>query len=283
MEVDDPLDRLFGEAAGSIADVPIYAAGDVARFGELFAAAPSIEDFLRAHRGVTQVHDYAPDGSVTHHPVDADGAVAAYRAGAAMDARDIQAWCAPARAWLVALEAALGLASGEGHPYCHAFIGAAGAGAEKHFDNREVFVLQLVGRKRWLLAPNRAWPQPLMPHSAGAPPHPYNRKAPAAALADRAMPVDAEERLMEPGSVLFVPRGYWHATRAIEPSLSLSFGVRRPTRVERFVERLRQELARDPAWRAPALDLTRASTSTATGFARPLYAALATLRSREDP
>lgn len=278
MEVDAPLERLFGAAGAAIAEAPVYAAGALHRFGELSAPATSIDAFLRAHRGVIQLHDYAADGSVTHRPVDAAAAVAAFHAGAAMDARDIQTWFAPARAWLAALEAALGLASGEGSPYCHAFVAAPGAGAEKHFDNREVVVLQLLGRKQWLLAPNPAWPHPLMPHSAGAPPHPYNRKAPAAVLADRAMPADAEERIMDPGAALFVPRGYWHATRALEPSLSFSFGVRCPTRVERFVERLRRELATDPAWRAPALDIAREQAPDAAAFSKALYAALSTLR-----
>jgi 50S ribosomal protein L16 3-hydroxylase len=133
--------------------------------------------------------------------------------------------------------------------------------------------VQLAGRKRWELAANTALPYPLSPHVAGGPVHALNQHA-AAALADREMPADTITHVLEPGAALFVPRGMWHRTHALDDSLSLSFGLRAPSRAEQLLEALGDELGRDPAWRAPAFDPARLPRATIDA----LRAAVARLR-----
>ncbi|MFG2140150.1 cupin domain-containing protein [Streptomyces sp. NPDC048650] len=97
-----------------------------------------------------------------------------------------------------------------------AWPGAEGFGP--HRDDHDVFVLQVAGHKRWHLHGRAAGPV-------------------GAALADRSGragqecpgPLEADV-LLEPGQVLYVPRGWWHGTRTeTAPSLHLTLGVWRPT------------------------------------------------------
>jgi 50S ribosomal protein L16 3-hydroxylase len=54
---------------------------------------------------------------------------------------------------------------------------------------------------------------------------------------------------MEPGCVLFVPRGYWHETTTEEDSLSLNFTFSQPTWADVFTKSLQELLLRSPEWR----------------------------------
>lgn len=211
--------------------------------------------FLAAYPGVAWQHAAGADGSYDHETsLDAASAVARFHAGAMFDVRDIQTWLPSVRAWLAQLTDQLALGAAARASYCHAFVCPSGSGVPKHFDNREVIVVQLVGRKRWQLAANPIIEHPLAPHVVGGPVHALNRHV-ARELEDPAMH-DATTHVLEPGAVLFVPRGTWHRTHALDDSLSFSFGFRVPSRVEALVAAAAQALARDPAWCAPAYDVT---------------------------
>src|SRR3546814_1181467 len=56
---------------------------------------------------------------------------------------------------------------------------------------------------------------------------------------------------MQPGSVLFLPRGTWHRTEALEPSLSLSIVVRPPVLADALLDWLQPWLLGDARWRLP--------------------------------
>lgn len=84
-------------------------------------------------------------------------------------------------------------------------------GFDLHWDDHDVFALQLSGSKRWQLHhPTRQWPlqtdvEDNIPPGAESVP----------------MLVD-----LSPGDVLYVPHGWWHfASPLEEPSLHLTFGV----------------------------------------------------------
>lgn len=274
--LDVPVERFLAEYWPA---QPLHAIGPIERLTEL-ATHPAVSDipsFIRAHSGARQLHVRMPDGTVRHESAGAEEAVAQYHAGLVMDLRDIQRWFPPALAWMTALAAELSAGAG----YCHAFISPAGTGVAKHFDNREVFAVQILGRKRWRVARNDAWPMPLMPHAAGGSVHPLNQHAPAAALAELEMPADAVCHVLEPGSVMFVPRGYWHDTDTLEDSLSFSFGVRTASRIETFVDRVTTELAREPGWRRTACDLRTRPAGTEV-FVAALQQTLADLRDRSS-
>lgn len=282
------LARLFGAGtslAGAAASRPLACAGSTARRDDLIPALvpdPSLHDpvaFLRAHRGVAWLHEVGADGGYDHDTsVDVEAAVERFRAGTMMDLRHVQTWIPAVRAWLDELAAELGLSGVEHGGYCHAFVCPAGSGVPKHFDNRDVIVVQLVGRKRWELADNPALVHPLAAHVVGGPVHALNRHAPAEALAAPALPASAVTHVLEPGAALFVPRGTWHRTHALEASLSLSFGFRAPSRLEQAIAAAVAELGRDPAWRAPAYDVTRAGGDEVVAFVRAMRAAIARLR-----
>lgn len=279
------LELLFGDRfmAESWPGSPRHFAGPLERLVEL-AAEPAIRDipaFLAAHEGVIQLHTRTPAGAAAHRPIVREDAMSHFAEGSAMDLRNVERWFLPAQRWIVQLRAELSLehipASASA---CQAFVSPAGTRVAKHFDNREVFAIQLVGRKRWRIARNDALPMPLMPHNVGNQVHMFNASAPATTLASPEMPADATEIVLEPGATLFVPRGYWHDTLALEDSLSLSLAVRAPTWVELFADRVKDELGRSPRWRASAFDL-RARQSTAEELGRALKHAIAELQATD--
>jgi hypothetical protein len=89
-------------------------------------------------------------------------------------------------------------------------------GFDLHWDHHDTLILQIAGRKHWrVLEPTRL--HPLRRDVVVAPPPP----------ADTAPVWDG---LLEAGSVLYMPRGWWHvATPIDEPSLHLTLGLCHPT------------------------------------------------------
>src|SRR5262249_52899652 len=66
------------------------------------------------------------------------------------------------------------------------------------------------------------------------------------------MPKSAQTIELKPGSMLFVPRGYWHSTEAQGEALALNFTFTAPTWIDLFTMALRSRLALSPAWRETA-------------------------------
>jgi lysine-specific demethylase/histidyl-hydroxylase NO66 len=97
------------------------------------------------------------------------------------------------------------------HPVqANAYITPPGArGLGVHFDTHDVFVLQVAGRKHWVVhAPVVEWPMPAQKH-----------------------PVEAEDEalldiVLAPGDFLYVPRGFLHAATSLdEVSAHLTIGI----------------------------------------------------------
>lgn len=104
-----------------------------------------------------------------------------------------------------------------------------------HYDAEEVFVLQTFGSKEWLLRKNTVHPWPLM------------ESLPAdMAYEKEIMPL--QRCSLKAGDWLYIPSGYWHATRATEESISLSVGIAAQSGID-FFDSLRDELLRDLRWR----------------------------------
>lgn len=90
-----------------------------------------------------------------------------------------------------------------------------GKGTAAHFDQNINFVLQLQGTKTWWLAPNTHVENPTQRFTIGQPLDPE-----LASYVEREMPSEMPGLLegnclkvvLRPGSMLFVPRGYWHRT-----------------------------------------------------------------------
>ena len=149
--------------------------------------------------------------------------------------------------WVHALERDLSLPRGTMRP--SAFFSAKGKGARMHFDNTESLVVQVRGRKVWRIARNDAVPYPPVNYLEGEPLPPE-----LAALVKRQLkaPKPVRRVVLEPGHVLFLPRGWWHATETLEDSLHLDLLMAVPTWADLLRGEVEQVFARAPHWRTPA-------------------------------
>ncbi len=114
-------------------------------------------------------------------------------------------------------------------------------GFASHYDLHDVFAVQCVGRKTWRLYANRA-ENPLAPLASGGPE--------AQAIIDAAKGPCTATVVMNPGDVLYLPRGVYHDALATEgASLHVTFAVAPLTGM--IVPKLLEAAAlRDPLLRA---------------------------------
>jgi len=151
--------------------------------------------------------------------------------------------------FLRALEAELGLEETS----CHITVWASPRedGASTHFDGEDVISVQLSGTKQFEVAPMREYACPYGPQFG-----------PGGAAFDEMYPqleqgfpdpdcADFQSIKMTPGSVLFLPRGTWHRTRAEQDSFAISIGIRPPCAVDALLDQLKYLLLQDPEWRRP--------------------------------
>lgn len=85
-----------------------------------------------------------------------------------------------------------------------------------HWDDHDVFIFQVGGRKHWkIYGPTREAPC-------------YKDVESPPALSGDVQPYF--DQVIEPGQILYVPRGHWHDVLGInEPSLHLTLGITHPT------------------------------------------------------
>ena len=144
-------------------------------------------------------------------PSSVDEAMALFRDGWSLVLRH----CEHSDAGLRELAASVG-AENEGDVTIHIFATPAGFHSFGwHYDCEDVFIVQASGQKEYFLRANTVNPQPIL----GAMPRDmqYERET-SPAMAS----------LLVAGDCLYIPRGWWHAARALEASLSLSIGVLSP-------------------------------------------------------
>ena len=152
--------------------------------------------------------------------------------------------------WLLKIRSDLRI-SAQTYSRCLVYARPDGKGTAPHFDQNINFVLQIHGTKIWRLAPNNHLANPLTRHTMGAKPNDelasyLNEKLPLK------MPKSAQTIELKPGSMLFVPRGYWHSTEAHGEALALNFTFTAPTWIDLFTSALRSRLALSPEWRETA-------------------------------
>lgn len=121
------------------------------------------------------------------------------------------------------------------------------SGLGPHFDNPELFVVQLHGQKRWRFhRPDVEHPQRGLMDEGRA------------LLEGRTDP--AGEVVLEPGDAFFLPQGWWHeAVAAGGPSAHATIGVTRPTAHEAVERLVRWGRWSDPGLRAPVDDSWRSA------------------------
>ncbi|BBH71249.1 hypothetical protein ACTI_79340 [Actinoplanes sp. OR16] len=116
----------------------------------------------------------------------------------------------------------------------------ASQGFSTHYDTHDVFVLQINGTKRWYVHPP-VLPDPLENQQWGG----VADEVAATAAGEPALDV-----VLEPGDVLYLPRGWLHSARALGGrSLHVTIGVRGLTRYA-LAEELLAHAMEDPRLRA---------------------------------
>lgn len=152
--------------------------------------------------------------------------------------------------WLEKIRADLGLSS-QTYSRCLIYATPDGKGTAPHFDQNINFVLQIHGTKIWKLAPNEHVANPLTRHTMGTKPDDEMSDYLDEELPTK-MPKSTQTVELKPGSMLFVPRGYWHSTEALGEALALNFTFTAPTWIDIFTTALRSRLALSPEWRETA-------------------------------
>jgi 50S ribosomal protein L16 3-hydroxylase len=152
--------------------------------------------------------------------------------------------------WLETIRKNLGLPAMT-YGRCLIYATPDGKGTAPHFDHNINFVIQVRGTKVWTLSPNHHVVAPMNRHTMGLDVDPE-----LATYTDlpmpTSMPSDTISVELKPGSVLFVPRGFWHATEAQGDALSLNFTFTAPTWIDLFTAALRSRLVMSPHWRQTA-------------------------------
>jgi 50S ribosomal protein L16 3-hydroxylase len=238
--------------ASVVADRPfvVHDLGPTVRALTELPLLASLEALLGAWPNPVQVH--LPDVADEANAIDVSPADARklFASGMGLLFNDVHTAAPVLADWLAAVRADLGV-SALSHGRCLVYATPAGKGTAPHFDQNMNFVLQLHGTKTWWLAANDHAPRPLTRHTMGLPLDPELATY-ARAPMPRRMPADRQEVVLTPGSLLFVPRGVWHATRADSDALSLNFTYTAPTWLDLLLAALRSRLAMSPDWRATA-------------------------------
>jgi len=124
------------------------------------------------------------------------------------------------------------------------FFTPADGGAVPHFDKNENFTIQLSGAKRWQVGETPMVPATPDSYTLGSLVTPALAPLLAEASRPPERPVD-----LTPGSLLYVPRGTVHHTRAGEPSWSLNLSYCPATWLDLLRVGLQEQLAASPRWR----------------------------------
>ena len=122
-------------------------------------------------------------------------------------------------------------------------------GTRLHFDANANFIIQISGSKKWKIIKNNSVNYPTERFTTGSVEMPMalEKQCHAELLTD--LPDDATEYIMTPGTVLFVPRGYWHETTTDQDSLSLNFTFSQPSWADVFSKSIHEVLLSSPEWR----------------------------------
>lgn len=146
------------------------------------------------------------------------------------------------RTWPPLVRFASALAAQLGHPVqVNAYITPPqNQGFAAHYDNHDVFVLQVVGGKRWTIH------EPVLRDPS--PEHKWEQHR--AEVAARAAETPVLDTVLETGDALYLPRGYLHSAAALgELSIHLTVGVHPVTRAT-LLRELLDSTSTDPALRA---------------------------------
>lgn len=266
---------------------PVVAHGPVSRFGEVarerHLKSPMLA--IEASHGETVLGYFTlADGRRHQAFFTKESAKEMFKGGVTLDSSHVHTTLDSVGKMAMSIKDELGLTLDQ--LICDAIVSPRGDSVPKHFDGIETLTVQLTGKKRWKIAP---CPEAAFPYHSAFPGLDRNWRDgedPYGLLPktlSKAMPKGARTVMMRPGSVCFLPRGWWHETEALEPSISLSFVLRTPTIADAVISALTGELFDQPAWRRPMPVATRAHRRDARRAAAALLADGAKILGALDP
>jgi len=196
-----------------------------------------------------QVQAHLPDAKDESSAVDlnAKDAKKLFSNGMGLLFNNVQNFLPELMPWLQGIQKDLGLPHST-FARCIVYATPDGKGTAAHFDQNINFVLQLQGTKKWKIAANRSVENPMQRFTIGQPLDPELAAYTQVPMPAK-MPLDFEEVTLRPGSLLFVPRGFWHSTEAQGEALALNFTFSQPTWIDLFTMALRSRLSLSPEWR----------------------------------
>lgn len=234
--------------------------GPLERLGELGTRAvfDDATSIIGAAREGEQIYYYTRDsrGAPEQRACTHDAAARAYENGHSVEF-DFSA-CDPVTAeWCDALCRELRISAPQ--TFAEIVLSPGGKALPKHFDSVEVLIVQLRGEKRWLVAPNEQVAYPPIGYIPGFGSDLRDTMMARADIPDYSklgftteMPADSRVIDMRPGSVLFLPRGWWHQTEVDAPSTSLSVVLSMKTMAELLGDVVKRTTRRLDHWRRPA-------------------------------
>lgn len=241
------LSALFASAAFDPTQIQA-AHGDVQRLPQVLRhpVLEQISRFAEAYRGPLSFGR----GLRSPRTFDAQGdAAGLLRLGLTVFFQDLSATLPGALAFLRRFEQELRAPPGSAR--LSAFASAEDDGVSCHYDAEEVLSVQLIGRKRFFTAPMIQIEQPHGAQYGPGMPVQEGLYAQAGNGFPDASDVQWQVTEMRPGSVMWLPRGTWHRTEALEPSLALSIVIRPPLLLDMLSAWLQPLLVSDLAWRQP--------------------------------
>jgi 50S ribosomal protein L16 3-hydroxylase len=138
-------------------------------------------------------------------------------------------------------------------------------GAPAHFDMNANFSLQIKGKKTWTIAPNANVTYPTERHVMHLEPSATLLAQSDDGAFPKEMPSDARPIELSPGSLLFIPRGWWHATSSTEETIALNFTFSQQSWAVLFALTLVERLHQHEQWRkTPFFGRARTSADLAS-------------------
>jgi len=127
-----------------------------------------------------------------------------------------------------------------------AWAAAGPTSVAMHYDLDFNFNLQIQGRKEWRTTANDLIANPISSYHAAVG---TGIVADSGRALPTEMPEDAQISTAEPGDVVWVPQGTWHATKTDEASVAMAFVIQSPTWADHVARVVRDRLHEDSRWR----------------------------------
>jgi 50S ribosomal protein L16 3-hydroxylase len=232
-----------------------------------FTALPFLESLntlLNYWPGPVQVHLPVIADEASSIAVSSEKARKLFENGMGLMFDDVEKMSPELSQWLDSTQKDLGL-SALTRSRCLVYATPKGKGTAPHFDQNINFVLQIRGTKKWWLAPNLNVENPLSRHTMGLPLDPELQTYAGSDMPLTMPPSEIDPITLEPGSLLFVPRGVWHTTHAESDALSLNFTFTAPTWLDLLTATLRSRLALSAEWRETAHQVSSSNRANRAG------------------